>query len=149
MKLNWLWEARFLDGKVITQPEDDKYSKHDDSKDWNPSSYRDFLDYFDGGKNKLLSFGIANKDSGDVVIVKLDEKKPYIFSYHDGDKNVNDLYHEMQELHDVQPIYYREMENTVVDGVFGEPNVVAYNVGYQGKNDTGANVKHIHRVSVI
>ena len=47
MNLDWKWEARFLDGKVITQPDDDKYSKHDDSKEWNPSSYRDFLDYFD------------------------------------------------------------------------------------------------------
>ena len=57
MKLDWLWTACFYDEKKIAedgndrnaytyikQPPDDRYSKHDDSADWNPSSYRDFLE---------------------------------------------------------------------------------------------------------
>jgi len=149
MKLDWRWQARFADGKVICQPPDDKYSKHDDSKDWNPSSYRDFLDYFDGGKKELLSFGIVNAEDNEVAIVRFDWKEPYIFTYHDGDDRVKIVHDGPEGLSDLQPIYYREMQNTVIDGKFGEPKVVAYNIGYQGKDKSGKNVKYIHRVPVV
>ena len=149
MILSWRWQARFADGKVICQPPDDKYSKHDDSKDWNPSSYRDFLDYFDGGKKELLAFGIWNSEHHEVIMVGFDLKKPYIVTYRNGDDRVKIVHDGPEGLSDLQPIYYREMQNTVVDGKFGEPEVVAYNIGYQGKDKSGKNVKYIHRVPVV
>ena len=42
----FLWKATFK-GKVICQHPDDKYSKFDPEASYNPSSFRDFLDYFE------------------------------------------------------------------------------------------------------
>ena len=151
MKLDWLWQARFADGKVICQPPDDKYSKHDDTKDWNPSSYRDFLEYFDNGNRELESFGVVNTKNQSVVVIRfdVDKSKPYIYSYNDIAREKDYIHHETQELHDIQPIYYRGMQNTVVNGKFGDPKVISYNIGYQGKNQFGKNVKYIHRIPVV
>ena len=149
MRFDWLWQARFMDGTVICQPEDDKYSKHDDNADWNPSSFRDFLDYFDNGKNKLSSFGIVNGRTGDVVVVRFDNDLPYMFKYHKGDKDVVHIHSarvECFKMYSAQPIYYREMKNTVVDGVFGKPEVQAYVIGYQGQDRNGHNIQYKYRV---
>lgn len=149
MKFDWLWQAHFADGKVIKQPEDDRYSKHDDLADWNPSSFRDFLEYFNDGEHKLSSFGLVNEKTQQVVVVRLDMDKPKMFSYKNGDVGVTPIHKEMQLLKHVQPIYYRAMRNTVIDGKFGEPEVEAYCIGYQGKNKDGQNVKYIHKIAVI
>jgi hypothetical protein len=41
----YLWGARFANGHIITQHPKDLYSKHNPESAYNPSSFRDFLDY--------------------------------------------------------------------------------------------------------
>ena len=41
----YLWRAEFSNGKKITQDPEDLYSKHNSKAEYNPSSFRDFLDY--------------------------------------------------------------------------------------------------------
>ena len=43
--LKYLWEATFKDGTMISQPPDERYSKHDDTAEHNPSAFRDILDH--------------------------------------------------------------------------------------------------------
>ena len=45
--MKYKWVARFKK-KTISQPSDDRYSKYDPKSEYNPSSFRDFLDYFEG-----------------------------------------------------------------------------------------------------
>lgn len=151
MKLNWLWEACFYNGKLaeddpvyIIQPPDDKYSKHNDKAEWNPSSYRDFLDYFKDHKDELQWFRL--KKSGETCYVVVNFRKNgyvSIFST-DGGDSVKMLV-EPTKIRHAQPIYYREMQNTSVNGVFGEPECIAYVVGFQGKKD-GKNYQQVVRV---
>lgn len=138
---SWRWHAHFSNGKVIIQPEDDKYSKHDDNKDWNPSSFRDFLDYFNDHKDKLTSFGLVNKEKRQAVLVRFDRGSIKMFSYKDGDLDVTPINKEEKKLSEVQPIYFRKMQNKAINGVFGEPEVIAYTIGYQGHDENGKNVK--------
>lgn len=152
MKLDWLWCAEFCNGKTICQPEDDKYSKHDPNANWNPSAFRDFLDYFGDNKDKLVSFSLKNSNTGEEVSVCFDDNRPFIsilppdegkepstVSFF-GDNRV------VEGLHNGQPIYYREMENVAVNGVFGKPRVVAYVVGYQGQDKDGKNYRKMVRI---
>ena len=145
-KFDWLWQARFHDGNVIVQPKDDKYSKHDDSKDWNPSSFRDFLDYFNNNKNNLSSFGIVNWKKQEVVVVRFDKTEIRVFSYKDGDKETTLIKREKPMLEDPQPIYFRKMQNKAVNGKFGEPEVVSYHIGYQGRDKSGKNIQFIYDI---
>lgn len=149
MKFNWLWHAHFSDGKVIVQPEDDKYSKHDDNKDWNPSSFRDFLDYFNENRDKLTSFGLVNREKRQAVLVRFDRDEISMFSYKDGDLDVTPIKKETERLVDAQPIYYRRMQNKAVNGVFGEPEVLSYTIGYQGRDKNGKNVKFMQDISPV
>ena len=141
MKLDWRWQAIFYnenleddDAVFITQPEDDRYSKHDDNADWNPSSYRDFLDYFKGHKDELYQFRLFNKNTNSEVVVDFsDLNKPYII----GEATLYDGY-----LANAQPVYYRKMKNEAINGVFGEPQVQSYVVGFQGQLENGKNFQH-------
>lgn len=146
MRFDWLWQARFSDGKVICQDPEDKYSKHDDSKDWNPSSFRDFLDYFNSNRDKLTSFGIVNSRQRKVVVVRFDENKIRMFKYTDGDVDVEHIHDEHTTLYNVQPIYYRKMQNRSVNGVFGEPEILFYTVGYQGQDGSGRNIQYTYDI---
>ena len=137
MKFNWLWQAVFINKNlqddnfvIITQPEDDRYSKHDDNAKWNPSSYRDFLDYFKDHRDELYQFRLFNKETNEQVVVDFsDMNRPYIV----GEKIPE------KRLLNVQPIYYRKMENVVVNGEFGEPRLSCYVVGFQGNLNNGDN----------
>lgn len=146
MKFDWLWQARFSDGKVICQPEDDKYSKHDDTKDFNPSSFRDFLDYFQKHRDKLTSFGVVNGDKREVVVVRFDNSKIRMFKYKDGDLDVKSIHEEVKKISGAQPIYFRKIQNNIVNGVFGEPEVVSYSIGYQGRDENGKNIQFIYEI---
>ena len=148
MKFDWLWQARFSDGKIICQPEDDKYSKHDDTKDFNPSSFRDFLDYFHAHRDKLTSFGVVNANKREVVVVRFDKKKIRMFKYKDGELDVELIHEETNKLNESQPIYFRKIQNTITNGVFGEPELVAYSIGYQGKDKNGKNTQFIYEIKV-
>ena len=48
--MKYKWIANFKK-KAIIQPDDDRYSKYDPEAEWNPSSFRDFQDYFDEHKD--------------------------------------------------------------------------------------------------
>ena len=43
--LKYIWTGYFEDGKVLEQPADDRWSKHDDANDHNFTAFRDLLDY--------------------------------------------------------------------------------------------------------
>ena len=152
MKLNWLWEACFYDensGKeavYIVQPPDDRYSKHNDSAEWNPSSYRDFLDYFKCHKDELRYFKLEKDSGNEYVVVDFSNDSPYICKCRKVGEDFKYYYEPTTEgVTDAQPIYYREMQNTSVNGVFGEPECIAYVVGFQGKKD-GKNYQQVVRV---
>lgn len=138
-KFKYLWRANFRK-KVITQHPQDLYSKHDPKAEYNPSSFRDFQDYFDEHKSELDMFGLwSDKDCYLVDFTK--DGHPTIKmikkgKYWAGDKEII-LRREKRELSDIRPIYYRQMENTIVDGVFGEPRVLGYVLGYQGIDKNG------------
>lgn len=138
----FLWKATFK-GKVICQHPDDKYSKFDPEASYNPSSFRDFLDYFEKKPDELIKFELVSPTTS--VIVELDDhpSKPCILM---DAKNKwgtytkkSILHSEKRVLKDVRIIYYREMEAPIKDGVFGEPKVKSFVVGYQGLDENGNN----------
>ena len=137
-EFKYLWRANFIK-KTITQHPEDKYSGYNPDAEWNPSSFRDFQNYFDGHSGELVSFELVSEDK--VYTVDLTRNWcPIIYSDEEGrwGNNIHTLLHrEKRPLRDVRIIYYRKMENTVVDGVLGEPRVVGYVLGYQGIDKNG------------
>lgn len=57
---HYLWTAIFADGTHIHQPPDDRYSKHDDMAEYNPSAFRDILDKMQ--ESKLVGFDLSSTD---------------------------------------------------------------------------------------
>lgn len=137
-KFKYLWRAVFLK-KTITQHPEDKYSRHNPGAEWNPSSFRDFQNYFDGHSGELISFELVGKDATYTVdltrpwcpMIYVDERGRW------GSEKHTLIHREKRPLRDVRIIYYRNMENTIVDGVFGEPRVLGYVIGYQGIDENG------------
>lgn len=119
VKLTKLWTAYFEDGGIINQPEDDRYSKHDDSKDHNPSSFQDILD----SKSSVEIFELG----GWVVNLKNGT-----FSTRDSQ-----FAPETEPLTGRKLIYYRQMERQNIGGEWQEPTVNKYVIGYEGKNSKG------------
>ena len=137
-KFKYLWRAVFLK-KTITQHPEDKYSRHNPDAEWNPSSFRDFQNYFDGHSGELIRFELVGKDATYTVdltrpwcpMIYVDERGRW------GSEKHTLIHREKRPLRDVRIIYYRNMENTIVDGVFGEPRVLGYVIGYQGIDENG------------
>lgn len=137
-KFKYLWRAVF-NKKVITQHPEDRYSKHNPDAEWNPSSFRDFQNYFDKHSGELISFELVGKDATYTVdltrpwcpMIYVDERGRW------GSEKHTLIHREKRPLRDVRIIYYRNMETTIVDGVFGEPRVLGYVIGYQGIDENG------------
>lgn len=137
-KFKYLWRANFIK-KTITQHPEDKYSRHNPDAEYNPSSFRDFQNYFDGHSGELISFELVGKDKKYTVdltrpwcpVIYCDEEGRW------GSEKHTLIHREKRPLRDVRIIYYRNMEATIVDGVFGEPRVVGYVLGYQGLDGNG------------
>ena len=128
--LTMLWSVVFQDGYIIDQPEDDRYSKHDDNAEWNPSAFRDIIDYEE--KSPIGWFHLlADKH---IYAVNL---QTGVFSI-DGQEFKLDDDDATRKL-----IYFRTMEKNNVDGQWQEPSVVSYNFGYEYKNKSGRTVKRI------
>ena len=137
-KFKYLWRANFLK-KTITQHPEDKYSKHKPDADWNPSSFRDFQNYFEKHPDELLSFELVGEKS--VWTVDLSRPwAPMIYSDEEGrwGSNKHTLIHrEKRPLKDVRIVYYREMETVVVGETAEPPKVLGYVIGYQGLDENG------------
>lgn len=140
--LKYLWTAYFDDGKVIAQPEDDRYSKHDDAAEYNPSSFRDLLEYQE--KADLIYFDINDKVFA------------YGIDFRDFRFGINGTWFslELQDevLTDRKLVYFREVkrdEHHNADGsvVVDEPRITAYYYGYEGKNAKGENVQKVIKIT--
>lgn len=140
--LKYLWTAYFDDGKVIEQPADDRYSKHDDDAEYNPSAFRDLLDY--QKKAKLIYFDIN------------DGTFAYGVDLPSGRFGINGTWFEVGEdehaLKDRELIYYRAVKQDHTLHPNGEitahePEIEAYFFGYKGKNANGKIVKKVVRIT--
>lgn len=145
IKFKYLWRASFRKKNIYQHPQD-LYSKYNPEAEYNPSSFRDFQDYFDEHKDELDSFSLwSDKDCYLVDFTKTGY--PEIRMLKRGKDWASDkiivLHREEEELTDIRPIYYRNMEATIVDGVFGEPKVKAFCIGYQGLDKNGNSRKKI------
>lgn len=108
----------------MVQPPDDKYSKHDDSKEYNPSSFRDVIEYSE--KSPIWAFAIFNPDDeNDYFSVRLSDGM-----FCAGNKEFT-LQRPGDKIVDKQIIYYRTMQANMQTG---EQRCVAYNIGYKGKD---------------
>lgn len=126
------WSAMFDDGTVITQPQDDKYSKHDDSLEHNPSSFQDILDKLE--ESPLASFSLKSVDGAYSHILDMTTR---VFTINGSDVH---LERPGEDLQDIKLIYYRSMEQRPDEE---KPRVVSYNFGYFGKDANGRNVEKV------
>lgn len=127
----YLFEASYEDGHVITQPEDDRYSKHVDGAEHNFSSFTDVMDYSE--KSPLEIFALVGRD-----------RQVFAVSLKTGEFFVNGatfmLDQPLEELTDRKIIYYRTKR---MDMVNGNQIVHAYNFGYEGTDQKGKRVKKV------
>ena len=123
--LDFLWTAYLDNEEVIEQPEDDHYSKHDESAEWNPSAFRDVQDRIDQGV-KVDLFVLA----GDGVIHTVD----LVHGRFTVDGTELELGDETDRATDRKLIYYRTVEKDWIDGVEQEARIVAYSFGYEYKD---------------
>lgn len=141
MKYKYRWFAQFKN-KTITQDPEDKYSKHDDNASWNPTSFRDFMEYFEEHPDELMVFTLAGDRN--AIEIDLANGKPVVRGLNAWGDNIEEeevLDEADEHLDDIRIIYYRKMECAVDGGVMGEPMVIGYVVGYQGRDRDGRNVK--------
>lgn len=126
-----LWTAVFKNGHTINQPEDDRYSKHDDTQSWNPSSFRDIQDYENIEPLEVFRLGefMVNLRTG-------------IFSVNSLDFTLED-----EPLTNRKLIYYRVMESDWLGATMSEPRLIQYAIGYEGKNNKGKVEKKVMRIA--
>lgn len=123
--LNYLWTAYLDNEEVIEQPENDHYSKHNESSEWNPSAFRDVQDRLDGGI-KVDLFVLH----GDGVFHTVD----LVHGKFTIDGTEIELGNESDRASERKLIYYRTVEKDWIDGVEQEPRIVGYSFGYEYKD---------------
>lgn len=141
-RFKYLWTAYFSDGKVIEQPQDDRYSKHDDSAEHNPSAFRDILDHQELEDVELIYFDLN------------DGSFAYGIDLPSGRFGINGTWFSLEQhdapLTDRKLIYYRgvKVDHRIgSDGVsVDEPEIEAYYFGYEGKDASGKVVKKVIRI---
>lgn len=124
--LDYLWTAYFEDETVIEQPADDRYSKHDETKEWNPSSFRDILDKTDAGiqVDLFVLYGDGVVHTVDLVHGK--------FTIDGTELELENDCTSPRKL-----IYYRTIEKDYVDGEETDERIVGYSFGYEYKDEKG------------
>lgn len=140
--LKYLWVGHFEDETFIAQPENDQYSKYDENAEYNPSAFRDLLEYME--KSPLKYFEILSNDNtryGVDIRTGLFDVDGTQFSIEDQD----------EPLTDRRLVYWREVRQDAVmqgDGSMEAeaPYVAAYYFGYEGKNANGKLVTKAIRV---
>lgn len=125
------FEATFKDGTMISQPADDRYSKHDDKAEHNPSAFRDVLDHME--VSPLEFFALVGQDR-QIFAVSLDTGEFYV----NGTTFMLDQ--PLEELTDRKLIYFRTQRMNMQNG---DMYTHAYNFGYEGKTATGKTLKKI------
>ena len=125
--LKYLWVAFFEDGNIIIQPEDDKYSKHDNKAEHNPSAFRDILDH--QKESKLMNFLLLHDDDTEQISLDLSNGEFSLggFPFFLGDEG------EVER----KLIFYRNVEQKFIDGEAQDPEIVSYSVGYEYKDEKG------------
>ena len=124
------WQAIFADGERITQPNDDRYSKHDPTKEYNPSAFRDVEDKRES--TPLVAFVLRDiTDDSQAVLLDLEARIFYVNNMPlklAGDEQfIYDINCKPAEL-----IYYRTMEQKMSDG--SKPTVKSHTIGYRYNN---------------
>mgnify|MGYP000844441920 FL=1 len=118
----FLWHVSFKDGHTIEQPADDRYSKHDDNSDYNPSAFRDVLDYSEISPIEIFSL---HSENGDIFAISPSTGEFFmngtVFRLEGNDNCIPDR----------KLIYYRTMCHNVGANKTG---VLSYSFGYEGKN---------------
>lgn len=141
-KYKFMWVAKFK-GKTIRQDPEDRYSKHDPKAEWNPTSFRDYVDYAEEHLGELERFELKNKNTR-VWVDFCKDGKPVIYeeiTNRWGNTRVSILHKEKRPLTNLRVIYYRKMECEVKNGELGEPYVRGFVIGYQGIDENGMNRK--------
>lgn len=138
----FLWQAKFADGHSVRQDPQDRYSKFDPKATYNPSSFRDFLDYSEANPDTpLMEFRLENERKSYVVSFA-DPKRPVIFyeernRYGDTTKHY-ELVKCKRALKNARPIYYRRMEMEMNTGV---RKILKFVIGFQGNEQNDRNYK--------
>lgn len=133
--LTYLWTAYFEDGTTLQQSTDDRYSKHDDTAEWNPSAFRDIEEH----GSKVIAFDLVNQLDRRVFGVNLTNG---IFVAGNARFMLENMIDE--PLTDRKLVYFRDMlQHTTVGVGTGEPYVYQYIFGYEGKNREGKTVKKL------
>lgn len=136
----YLWRAEFSDGHIVTQDPDDRYSRHNSKAEWNPSSFRDFIDYAEEHPDaRLEKFCLFGAEKTYTVIFK---DRPVIMYDETNRYGVQTKHYEWykckRELTNLRPIYYRHMS---LDMLTGKKELMYYVIGFQGNEANGSNFK--------
>lgn len=130
--LQYLWTAYLDDGTIIEQPEDDHYSKHDDSLEHNPSAFRDIQDKLDAGVrvDLFVLFGDGVHHTVNLV---------------DGTFTIDGTKLSLVEDDaERELIYYRDIDMELdLEHGFKEPKLYSYNFGYKYRDEKGRVQKKI------
>lgn len=143
----YLWRAEFDDGHIIKQDPEDRYSKHDPKAEYNPSSFRDFLDYQDQHPEaKLIKFCLASKNACYTVSF-VDRARPSI-SYDQTNRygfpvKHHEVFKSKRDLENVRVVYYRRM---ALDMLHHTKELCFYALGFQGNEKNGRNFQKEIRV---
>ncbi len=136
----YLWEAKFANGHIVRQHPQDLYSKHNPKSDYNPSSFRDFLDYVEKHPDvPVVYFKLANKEKSYTVSFE-NPKRPIIYYDEINKYGIPTKHYEWfrckRDLANVRPIYFRRME---MDVMTGEKRILHFVIGFQGNESNGNN----------
>ena len=136
----YLWEAKFANGHIVRQHPQDLYSKHNPKSDYNPSSFRDFLDYVEKHPDvPVVYFKLANKEKSYTVSFE-NPKRPIVYYDEINKYGIPTKHYEWfrckRDLTNVRPIYFRRME---MDVMTGEKRVLHFVIGFQGNEANGNN----------
>ena len=146
--LKYLWSGHFADGTVIQQPHDDRYSKHDDNAEQNPTAFRDLQDYMD--KSPLVLFCVSD-DVSEYWVDLVNGRfivGGNMFSIEGQDEIITDrkltFWREVRKERHISGKVKEngEVETEVTDDA---PYVAAYFFGYIGKSK-GKKVEKVIRI---
>lgn len=140
-KFKYLWGARFANGHIITQHPQDLYSKHNPESAYNPSSFRDFLDYVESHPDvPVVEFRLFNKEKS--YTMNFESSRPIIYYDENNKYGIPTKHYEWfkckRDLTNIRPIYYRRME---MDVMTGEKRCLGFVIGFQGNESNGNNYK--------